>query len=245
MSNIIGNSIEDFIDDLSTSLVHRELKEAFGPLLSSLNADDNVFNDALASALSTLQYGIASSVLMYIQNQVVPYLYKRATVYYTYLIAGKVTRAIAKKVKSSKSFRAKKLGIGLLSDTTVHRIEKAKIANDMITHLDNTQLKYHQIQNDTKNSITKSTLGAKFSDKDKYVHLYTQKTRTGTWTKSNEDKELYIKAVGQLPAGASWSKMVDKLNTYSEFAVSLEDKILNLAQVQLDTLTAEKIRKLK
>ena len=240
VSNVFSNSAEDFVDEFATTVVMRNAKKVFDPLKKDFEGSDSAFDEALLSAVTTLQMGISMLAINYVTATVLPQLSKRAVIFFAYIVGGKVIKGLASKIKNV-SGTAKLFGklTGNLLGTIEQRQERAKIANDFINNADRIHMEHMKISNDTRLSMESTYMKSNASFANKSLALYTEKTKMGSWTKSSADKKIYERATGQkLKAGVSWAKLSVKLNEFSEFARSAEDEVISLAQVQFDHMTA-------
>lgn len=244
MAQVIKNSFEDFSDDFLTTVVMKNAKQAFDPLRKDLEGNPDAFHQALSSAIATLQMGVSMMAIRYVTNTLLPNLGVRGLAIYSYILSGKVARGLSrvtsKRLRKIKSGRLMSKALSVLTDGAQERGQRAKIANDMVSHMEQMQIKKEKIANDTRLSLDNVTSSYSSNTGNKSIALYTEKTKTGTWTSLASDKKLYEKATGQpLQVGVSWSKLYKKLNSFQQFAIDAEEKIINQAQVQFDTFSAD------
>lgn len=244
ISGVFGNAFEDLVDDFTTTVIFRESKDAFSPLkkgYESKNPSD--WDNAVSSAITTLQMGISMYAVGWINSTLLPLLYRRASIIFGYVVTGALAR------------KAKKLNLGgktmskvsaLLSSVTEHRQKNTEIAINMMNHQDNMLMQKMKIANHSKRSLD-SRITASYSEQQlKAVDLMTIKTKTGTWTSSLEDRNLYQRASGtKFPPGQSWSKFSKKLNSFQEFAKNAENEVISKAQVEFDTWVANGLKGVK
>jgi len=244
--NPVNNAVEDFFDDFTQTVITQKAQEVFNPLKKKFNDGGSAFDEAMMSAISTLQMGIQMVATQYIMNTLLPNIVKRGLALYSYITYGQIKRVafsgLKKKLMSMKKGRVIFRGMSMLSDGVSDRALKAQAAMDLVNHVDNQRLQKMKIANDSRRSMESTYVGANSSTAQKSLALYTEKTKTGTWQNTKQDRKIYERATGsKLPAGLSWSKVYKELNKFSEFARSSEDEIINKAQVEFDYMAANGI----
>jgi len=240
MSDIINNSIDDFRDEYLENVLTRQLNTAFAPLKVGLT--DSAFDEALGSAIATLQSGVYSTALKYVNDTLIPNLSIRAFAIYSYIISGRVANGLSRLTRnrftSIRSGRVMRRVLSVLTDGQQERTARASVANDVVSHLELMQSRRESIANSTSLSLNSTSQDSSHSAN--YLALYTEKTRTGTWTRSNEDKRLYERATRTtLARGVSWANLVVRLNSYQSFARDTENNIVNQAQIDFDTFVGQ------
>jgi len=240
MSEILTNSIDDFRDEYLENVLSRQLNTAFAPLKVGLT--DSAFDEALGSAIATLQSGVYSTALKYVNDILIPNLGVRALGIYTYIISGSVANRLSSTVRTRfgniRSGRLMRNALSVLTDGQQERTARASVANDVVSHLELMQSRRESIANSTSLSLNSTSQDASHSAN--YLALYTEKTRTGTWTRSNEDKRLYERATRTtLARGVSWANLVVRLNSYQSFARDVEGNTINQAQIDFDTFVGQ------
>lgn len=240
LAGVGGNAFEDFTDDFTTTVVMRQAKKVFDPLKKGFEGSDSAFDEAMQSAIMTLQMGISMYALNFVNSRVVPALMRRAELLFVYFIGGKLAKNVGGRIKKFKYARNVSKALNIFSDSDDNRARVLGSASSLVNHLDIMEMHERKISNDSRIGMDKTFTKAKTSYDQKALTLYTEKTKTGTWTKSKQDKKIYQKATGApLPAGVSWSKMVEKLNSFQEFAKTSENEIVNRAQVEFDRMVAD------
>lgn len=239
-TDIINNSLEDFRDEYSETVLTRYVNSAFAPLKENLGDSD--FDEALASALSTLQSGVYTLALNYVNDVLLPNLLVRGVAIWSYIISGRVVQGLSRftrhRFSNIRSGRIMRRVLSVLTDGQSERTARASVANDVVTHLETMQSNRERIANDTQLSLNSIAMDS--SSSSHALLLYTQKTNTGTWTSSNEDKKLYQRATKtKLKSGVSWSKLAIQLNTYQSFAKDMENNIINQAQIDFNTFVGQ------
>lgn len=237
ITDVFGNSIDDLFDDYTTTVLFKETKTFFEPLRKSYEGDNQSdWDNAVSSAINTLQMGISMYAVGWINSVMLPALYKRASIAFSYIVAGKLVKKLKSLNLGGKTMRK---GMNVLSDVMEHRQKNTEIALNMMQHQDTVMMKKMEIANHTKRSFDGTVLGSVSDNQITSIDLMTNKTKTGTWSSSHEDRKLYERATGtKLKKGFPWSKLYKKLNSFSEFAQNAEDHVINLAQVQFDTFVA-------
>jgi len=236
--NVFSNTIEDFFDDYSTTVVFKESKKALDPLKKKFDSDNQSdFDNAVQSAIVTLQMGISMYAVRWINSVILPSLYKRATIAFEYIFVG----TLAKKLKNiSLGGKFMRKTLRMVSDMFDQRQKNTEIAINMMNHQDNMMMQQMNVATKRKSSFDASMLKGYSEQQLKSVELMTHKTKTGTWLNTSDDKKLYERATGgTLKRGVSWSKMYKTLNSFQEFAVNAEGQVLNDAQVRFDTFVGQ------
>ena len=240
LTSVGGNAFEDFTDDFTTTVVMRQAKKVFDPLKKNFEGSDSAFDEAMQSAVMTLQMGVSMYAVNAVTSRLVPALLKRAELLFTYFIGGKIAKGVSGRMKKFKYAKNVSKALNIFTDSDDNRARVLGSASDLVSHLDRMELQERKIANDSRIGMEKTFTGAKTTYDQKALTLYTEKTKTGTWLKSKQDRKVYEKATGApLPAGVSWSKMVEKLNSFQEFAKTSENEIVNLAQIEFDRMVAD------
>jgi len=244
LGNVVSNSFEDLLDEYSTTVIFKQSKKAFDPLRKDFESDKpSDWDDAVAGAITTLQMGISMYALNWINSTLLPALARRGSIAFTYIFAGSLAKR-AKKVRlGGKAMRKVTRLVGGIFE---QRQKNTQIAMDMVQHSDSMHMQKMNLASRTKSSFDSNMLGGKSDIQARSVVLMTQKTKTGTWRSSREDKKLYESATGQkLSSGVSWSSLYKKLNSFQEFARNVEGDIINDAQVKFDTFVGHGLTKPK
>lgn len=254
VSQIAGNSSEDFIDEAVSGYTYLYARQAFEPLLNKIAGDkeDSILREALQSAIMTLQFSIMNAVMITVTEYCFTKVAGGATITIAFLkstyiaqkakniIAGAlgsvpfVGRGLGETVKATGSF--------LASD----RKEIAQMANNTSNNLTTvvSQERQNQImirgsQQKYADNVTSNAVSLKQSGDNKYLTIFNHKTMTGTWLNTSEDKRIYEKATNTKVAQsgtATWSVLHEKLNQFSEFAKTAEGVIMNNTMASIKML---------
>jgi hypothetical protein len=249
VGTVLGSSLEDMGDELSSSVIHRYAEKVFKPLKDSIPDDGTITSDVLNGGITTLQYGLRNLAIFSVNTHIFEKLTSLGGAYLSYLSFGRVASNFKSKIRSrlskakSRGWRGKALQY-FISDSRneeLSRVEKVKLAHRMSDT-------YHSELRSERTNMSRDkhhlTHLAQFShdrDYNQRMAIYIRKTKTGTWTR--EDKKLYESVAGKLPVGTNFSRLSEKLNSYSEFAKTAEGQINNLAESLMDTLTTMHIEK--
>ncbi len=239
LGNILGNSVEDGIDDFVSSFLFRKMREYTEPVKKDFESDSD-FDGAVQNFITTLSMGLTLYAYMHIME----YIRKagtRFTMLWAYIVAGKMKEKI-KKLKPTSKIGKKGLRLATAvigADKTGERIQVAKIINDNLNHIDNKIYQDKNIRMNMENRLL--DMGGKASQikgvsSQENFNLYLHKTKTSTWLNTNADKKLFERVTGEKitdSSAESWSKLVEKLNQYSEFAKNSEGQIFNLTEALL------------
>jgi len=102
------------------------------------------------------------------------------------------------------------------------------------------------MQSDSQRKQLMSTLGinhdAKGFTNDKRLEAYNYKMKTGTWTTSTDDKKLFTDVIPRqyIKDGFIYnSSFVDSLNSFTEYAKTKENEIVNLTEILAKTLATK------
>ena len=191
--------------------------------------------------------GISMYAISWINATLLPALYRRASIAFSYIFFGTLLTRF-KSLVGNKKITGGVVGgaVKMATDVVDGRRKDTEIAINMMNHQDTMTMRKMAIANQTKQSFDSSVIGANADNQIKAVELMTMKTKTGTWTKSAEDRRLYERATGhKLKAGVSWSKLSEKLNSFQEFAKNAENEVISKAQVEFDTWVASGLKKVK
>ncbi len=238
IKDVVGNSIEDSVEDFLQSFVFKEINEISKPYKDKYNKDDSYTGEFVTNFLNVLTMGFSLYVFNKLQSIFFTRLPKIFGFIWSYIIAGKMKKNLYNRLKNSKikGNKAFKI-ISLISgtDRTAERIEISKIIQDNVKqydvhkmHLENQYFKTQKHIDD----VSLKSVGLKESLDKNSMNLLLHKTRTGTWKNTKQDKKLYEKATGMKiseSGNMSWSNMYQELNNYTDFAKTVDDKIVNLA----------------
>jgi len=247
ITNVFSNSLEDLIDDYTTTVVFKQSKKALDPLKKDFEKEDSGdWDDAVSGAISTLQMGLSMYAIGWINSTLMPMVYKRASIAFGYIVGGKLVGAFSKLKSGGVTGKVLGKAVGTVVGSIESRQKNTEIAINMMNHNDSMMIQKMKMANHTKNRVDGSMLKGYTEGQLKNVELMSQKTKTGTWTNSRDDKKIYERATGKkLTAGVSWSKLYKKLNSFQEFAKNAEDEVISKAQVEFDTFVANGLSKVK
>ena len=261
--SILINTAEDAVDELTTCIVYKYSNETLKPLETALNeqADDCQF-EALSGASSTFKFGVMNAVIIVLTEYVLSKMILSAGAIFAYIKTGRILSKAKEFIKSKLIFKSKGSGVGNMISNVMNvangsqneRLAIATMANDNINNLmsivtaeraniSNYEFGKRKQFNDLLNLGTNK--GRKSFDRS--ISVFQYKMATGSWLNNGDDKRVFEKVTGQLisqTGNSSWSSLVEKLNSFAPYAKDLEGKLVNLAQVQLNELTARNIKRL-
>ena len=234
------NSTEDLFDEAVSCFVNDSIGSAFG----RKSIDEDCGSEAITSALTTLEFGIKMYVIQWLTRNFYVRFVKLAGALFTYNVGGSMLNKLKTKV-AGKGLVGKSVG-KLLGMATASKEKRSELALTLVSeHERSINQGMNQYQQNRKH-LTSTILHQKKENDSKGIELFRVKTRTGTWTKSSKDRKVYEKATGyKLKPGESWSKLSASLNNFQEYAISLEDEVINKAQVEFNTLLAMQVEKLR
>lgn len=251
---LVSNSGEDFVDELSSSIVYKYTNQIFKPTIKRLNESDDLVDQALASAITTLQFGIMQMVIISVTEYAITKATFAGGAIYIFLKSTNIarkTKEIMAGALGSIPFVGR--GMGNVARATGSFVSKdreliSKMAMDTNNNLTTViskerhnqilmkQSKYRKVDNTMDNAIKLRGDG-----RSKDMGYFTLKFKTGTWSKTAYNKKLYENCTGQRfgENGLIWnSDFVTKLNSYKEFALTSESKIVSSAQATIDLINS-------
>ncbi len=237
IADIGKNAVEDGVEDFISAFLFRKMKSLTEPFKKDFNSDSD-FDNAMNSFIDTLAMGLQ----MYAYSKIMNFFFERSAkigvALWVYISAGTFKKALLNKLKNS-NFKGKKLlrtvSTVLGADKTSERIQVAQIMRDNVNSFDAHKFHYqnqHQKGEDRLYKMSGSATNLKNANENSILTRFTQKSLTGTWANTNQDKKLYEKATGitvvESGSGA-WSSLYEQLNKYNEFAKTVDGEITNLA----------------
>lgn len=254
--NIVGNSGEDFIDELSSAIVYDEGSKLFKKIKTGLglNPDDSKIDEAVEGALTTLQYGLMNLVIV----SVTEYALTKSALIFATLVAFIKGRSIVQKTKSTANsifnklgkvggmpFRALSGAMGAVIGSQEQTLAIAKMGNDTANNLTSivSQERQNQIMlqgNKLRriDNTKKNLYGVRNNSRDKNMNLFIHKFNTGTWKDTLKDKKLYFDCTGQDNNSVPFNRdLIDKLNAYANIATTATGQIYSNAKATLDLIT--------
>lgn len=262
----IGESaLDDVVDELTTGLVYKYSNEYFKPLEDSIKSEeDSILGEALESGFNTLKFMTMNAVIVVVGEYAVTRMVTTSTIIFSYIKGSSVAGRAKNKVRNVLSKFGRYGGavgkfvqgaLGVVVGTQEERLALAKMANDNVNNI--TSLVGQERQNqimmrDSKvkhfdRVLSNSQQAKQVTAEDKNT-MFLHKMKTGTWKNTKFDKQLYQRCTGFnfAQAGQPFNKtFVDKLNSFKEYAVNAEGKVINLSQTHLDYITATGLTKLK
>lgn len=251
--DLAGNSYEDFIDEFSSNLIYKSTKKYFAPLLKryqngeEVSEMDEAFNEAMQSAITTLQFGISMSATLMVNKYFYEKVIRVGTFLWGYILYGQVlaNKKLKNWMKGKKITGKAGLKVFSVAKNFTGGDERgriAQIANDMTNQHSGNFVEQQKVDLMQKKRFEQPTKDLN----QKYLELFTYKTKTGTWKNSAGDKRIFKKATGsELKQGRSYSKIFDELNGFKEFASTSEGEIVNNVQAHLDHLTTLGVEKVR
>lgn len=262
VGSIAENTAEDLIDEGVSNLVYSIGNCYFGGTTNQncTNIVDNAFNEAIEGATQTLKYSIMHAVIFKVTEYAMTRLIAGGGILYAYIKSGGIISKVKNKLQGKKFPGKSGLGrvgnyLGVLNGSKDERLKLAGMANDSLNTLPTVIAQERQVLSFQKSEQRKqlmTTLGLNQKSKglndQKKIEAYNYKMKTGTWEVTSNDKKLFETVVPKMYRSQDFSfnlAFVQKLNTYSEYAITTENKLVNLAQTHLDLMTAHNIAKAK
>lgn len=239
IKHVVGSSVENGVEDFFSAFIFNRMREITKPFLSSYESESE-FDEAMQSFINTLAMGMA----IYALNKIMTFFFERGAKMlgsmYTYIIAGKLKKAVVNKIKnSSKNSRGgrllRKVGFLMGADRTSERIEMMKIAQSNVDSFDQHKFHYENQHMQTKSNLDMfggSIAGLKGAKDNKSVTLFTDLTFRGAWKNSSEHKKIYENATGSKLSATgqgSWNNLHTELNKFTNFHKTANDEVTNLA----------------
>lgn len=254
--NVIGNSGEDFIDELSSAIVYDEGSKVFKKIKNDLGLDpeNSKIDAALEGALTTLQYGLMNQVIIVVTE----YAIVKSGAIFAVLVTFIKGRSIVQKTKSTANsifnklgkiggmpFRALSGAMGAVIGSQEQTLAIAKMGNDTANNLTSivSQERQNQIMlqgNKLRriDNTKKNLYGVRNNSRTKNMDLFIHKFTTGTWKDTIKDKKLYLDCTGQDNNSVPFNKtLVDRLNSYANIATTASGEIYSNAKATLDLIT--------
>lgn len=266
--NIAQNTIEDGIDEGISNIVY-----AIGSCYFGDGAEKNpkcndivksAFDEALEGAGNTLKYSIMNAVIYRTTEYAISKIIIGSGTIYLWIKKRRVVNSVKKAVTDGLGgipivggflSGAVKGGIELANGNQAENLALAQMANNNLNNLTTviSQERQNQIlmrssQNKQVMQSLKLNHDAKGLRDSKKINAYLFKMKTGTWTNTSEDKKLFQSVVPKeyIKEGFMYnSSFVDKLNKHTEYAKTVEGELMNLAQTNLDMITANNLSQVK
>lgn len=264
---IIGNvgeaTTEDFIDEGVSNLVYGIANNYWQNGFTS-NPNETLdkqfiraWDEALQGAEQTLKFSIMNAVIMTVTSYVVDKLILSGGLFYLWIKKRTFLIKLNDKIKDKQYFgktgsaKVSKV-LDLLSGQKDEDLKLVGMANNSANSISSSislerQTATMQVSQQRKQLMSSLGLsqGSKGLNDKKKLEAYNLKMKTGTWAIA--DKKLFYDCVPkQYLNGLTFNQtFIDKLNTYSEYAKTTENKLVNLAQTHLDLMTASNLSKVK
>ncbi len=225
---------------------------------------EKALDEALEGAGQTLKFSIMNAVVFTVTEYLLVKVVAGSASIFTYIKTARVINTVKRKVVNSFGsipFVGRFAGEALTATTALaignqnERLAMAKMANSNMNSLTTAIGQERQtktLQVSSQRNQVMQTLGLNTNSKGlkdtKKLEAYYHKMKTGTWTKSTIDKNLFLNVVPREYIGItfSWnSNFVTKLNSFTEYAKSTEGKLTNIAQTNLDLMTAHYLSKVQ
>jgi len=257
ISSIAENTVEDTIDDGVSNLVYALGNHYWGNSKDEDSADlvKDAFNEALEGAGNTLKFTIMSAAIYRTTTYIMPKIIIGSTAIFTYIKTGRFINKVRKAINETSvlGFKLGRVGstsVGMATKLAIgnqnERLAMSSMANKNIDSMTTALGKEREIATMQVSSQQKqlmSTLGlnheAKGLGDSKKLSAYNYKMKTGTWAKTTEDKNLFYAVVPKEYIKTDFqfnTAFVEKLNSFTEYARTTEDDIVNLAQALVKTM---------
>jgi len=254
VKGIAENTVEDAVDDGVSNLIYALGNCTFGDSKSEKCGDlvKDAFDEALEGAGQTLKFTIMSAAIYRTTEYILPKIIMGSTAIFTYIKSGRVINKIRKAINETSvlGFKLGRVGstsLGLATKLAIgnqdERLAMSSMANKNIDSMTTALGKEREIatmQVSAQKQQVMTTLGLNHEAKglrdNKKIEAYHFKMKTGTWTKSVEDRKLFLSVVPKEYIKQNFNfntAFVERLNTFTEYAHTTEDKITNLATVMV------------
>jgi len=266
-ASIAQNTVEDGIDEGVSNLVYAMGNHYFGDGTKDAKSSDLVkkaFDEALEGAGQTLKFSIMNAVIYRVTEYALVKVMAGSVAIFTYIKTARIINTVKRKVVNSFGsipFVGRFAGETLTATTALaignqnERLAMSSMANNNLNNLTSVLAQERQtatLQVSHQKKQVMNTLGLNHKAKglrdNKKIEAYHYKMKSGTWVNNTMDKKLFLSVVPKeyVQEGFRFTnEFVSKLNTYTEYAKDTEDKLVNVAQTQLDTLTTHNLTKVK
>ena len=251
---IAENTVEDFIDDGTSNLVYAIGNCYFGHAPKNKKCDkvvDSAFDEALEGATQTLKFSVMNAVIYSVSAYLMPRLLAGSTVIFGYVkgsrIIKKLKKGVSSKLKGNRGSKLLKKITSVLFGTQEEILAMSGMANNNLNNLTTvisterqTQINKQSYQRKQLMQTLDLNVQSKGLNDNKKIEAYHFKMKTGTWTTSTADKNLFRSVVPKEYIQDTFSfnsAFIEKLNSHTQYAKSLEGKIINIAQAQVDMMT--------
>lgn len=254
-NGIASNTGEDFLDELVSNIVYRESQTFVDKIKKDLDLkEDSYLDEAIESALTTLQYGLMNAVII----TVTEYAIAKTSLILLGLVAYIKGSSLFNKTKSAigrlfnkipKKGNPAFMAVGMVSNVLIgdnsEKLAIAKMTNDSANNLVSTvsQERQNQIllrqQKLNRIDNAKSNLyGTRNKSRDKEMALFFWKTENGQWEKTNKDEKLYYNCVGRDNSTVNFNaEYVAKLNSLADVVKTAKGDIITRAKAEIDLIT--------
>jgi hypothetical protein len=256
---------EDFIDEGVSNLVYgiantywdTGLQKSTDSKKTFKELGQEAFNEAIEGAEQTLRFSIMNAVIMTVSTYAIDKLVLTGGSFYLWIKKRTLLKNLSGKIKDKQYFgrtgsaKISKV-LDVLSGQKDEDLKMVGMANDSANNIvtsisqerQTTTMQLSQQRNQLLKTLGLSQNSKGLNDKKK-LEAYNLKMKTGTWAIA--DKKLFYDCVPkQYLNGLQFNQsFLDKLNSYSEYAKTTENKLVNLAQTHLDLMTASNLSKVK
>ncbi len=261
VKGIATNTVEDGVDEGVSNLVYAMGNHYFGDGAKDAKSSELVkqaFDEALEGAGQTLKFSIMNAVIYRVTEYALVKVMAGSTAIFAYIKGHRIIKHLKKegrkKYRGNRGFKVINKGLKVLFGTQDERLKMAGMANNNINNLTTVLAQERQtatMQVSQQRKQVLSTLGlnhkAKGLNDNKKIEAYHYKMKSGTWVNNVSDKKLFLSVVPKEYVQDTFrftQSFVDKLNSFTEYAKDSEDKLVNVAQTQVDIMTTHSLSKL-
>lgn len=260
------NTTEDAIDEGVSNIVYAIGSCYFGDGVKENpkcnNLVQSAFDEALEGAGQTLKFSIMNAVIFRTTEYAITKIIAGSGMIYLWIKKRRVVNAVKRAVSEGLGgiplvggflSGAVKNATDIANGNQAENLAVAQMANNNLNNLTTviSQERQNQIlMRSSQNKQVMSSLSLNHEAKglrdSKKIEAYHYKMKTGTWTNTPEDKRLFYSVVPKeyIKEGFVFtSSFVDKLNSFREYAITTEGKLVNLSQSMLDQITANNLTK--
>ena len=262
VGSIATNTSEDYVDELTTSLVYKYSEYVFSGFDKEvLNKNDtDVMAEALEGAKQTLKFSIMNAVIFTVTEYAITRLVTVSGAIWLWVKKRRVINAVRDSVRKGLGDipivggflgRATTVASEIANGSQQENLAMAQMANHSANNVTSLIGQERQTQVNMQSSQRKQmldTLGLSSNEKElrdnKKLEAYHYKMKTGTWENTTIDKNLFLSCVPREYIKQPFSfntTFVTRLNSFTEFAKSAEGKLTNLAQSHLDLMTTHNL----
>lgn len=257
ITDIVTNSGEDFIDELTSAIVYDEGSKVFKDIKNTLglDPDSSKVDEALEGALTTLQYGLMNLVIITVTEYAIAKSVMLLGGLFAYIKGRRIIKSMIDAFSNNPIL--KRNPVGFVASSVVSKTSDILIANqtetlalaNMVNSSGNNivsavgkerqnQILLQQNKLNRIDNAKKNIYSVRNNSRSKNMELFIHKFNTATWKDTLKDKKLYFDCTGQDEKIISFNKdFVGKINSYANIATTATGQIYSNAKATLDLIT--------